>query len=143
MADLEKAIALAVAAHAGQKDKAGKPYILHPLRVMHRCTNETEQMVAVLHDVLEDTDITGADLRRQGIPDEVIRAVECLTKREGEAYEAFISRVSTDRLARRVKIADLLENLDGSRLASFGEHDAARMARYVAALARLRAEENL
>ena len=141
MSDLERAIAIAVAAHRGQHDKAGRPYILHPLRVMHGCTTDEERIVAVLHDVLEDTGVTASDLRQEGFGEGVIAALECLTKREGEAYEAFISRVAINPLARKVKIRDLLDNMDCTRLPTFGEGDALRMTRYVQALARLRAND--
>jgi len=138
MSTLEKAIAIAVSAHAGQRDKAGRPYILHPLRVMHGCASDDERIVAILHDVLEDTEVTEADLRQEGFGDEVIAALLCLTKAEGENYGDFIGRVMPNPLARRVKTLDLLDNMDCSRLASFDDKDAARMKRYVAALARLR-----
>lgn len=139
MPTLDKAITIATTAHAGQHDKAGAPYITHPLRVMQRCLTESEQITAVLHDVLEDTDVTAADLRQQGFRDDIIDALQCLTKREGERYEAFISRVLTNPLASRVKIADLLDNLDCSRLPSLDERDFSRLQRYLVALARLRA----
>lgn len=138
MSDLERAIAIAVAAHAGQRDKADRPYILHPLRVMHGCSSDSERIVAVLHDTLEDTDVTQARLRHEGFSDEIIQALLCLTKAKGDDYHEFISRVMTNRLAHKVKMLDLLDNMDCSRLATFDERDAARMKRYVDALARLR-----
>lgn len=141
MSTVEKAIAIAVRAHAGQRDKAGRPYILHPLRVMHGCASDDERIVAILHDVLEDTEVTEADPRQAGFGDEVIGALLCLTKTEGENYGDFIGRVMPNPLARRVKTLDLLDNMDCSRLASFDDKDAARMRRYVAALARLRDHE--
>jgi len=138
MSTLEKAIAIAVGAHAGQRDKAGRPYILHPLRVMHGCASDDERIVAILHDVLEDTEVTEADLRQAGFGDELIAALRCLTKAEGEHYADFIGRLMPNPLARRVKTLDLLNNMDCSRLTTFDDKDAARMQRYVAALARLR-----
>jgi (p)ppGpp synthase/HD superfamily hydrolase len=83
MNPLESAIALAVEAHRGQLDKSGRPYILHPLRVMFRCTTDLERTVAVLHDVVEDTGRTFDDLRRLGFSEEVIAALDGVTKREG------------------------------------------------------------
>jgi (p)ppGpp synthase/HD superfamily hydrolase len=83
MATLERAIAIAAAAHTGQTDKGGQPYILHPLRVMMRCTTADEQIAAVLHDVVEDSDVTLADLEQEGFPRSVVEAVEALTKRPG------------------------------------------------------------
>ncbi|OJT23993.1 GTP pyrophosphokinase [Archangium sp. Cb G35] len=134
---LEDAIALAVEAHRGQRDKSGKAYILHPLRVMMRLETDTERMVAILHDVVEDTPWTLERLRGLGYPEEVLSALDCLTKREGETYEAFIERVLPHPLARRVKRADLEDNMDVRRLLAFTERDAERMARYRAAWARL------
>ncbi len=138
MPTLEDAIALAVQAHKGQRDKAGQTYILHPLRVMMRLDTEAERMAAVLHDVVEDTPYTLERLRELGYPQEVLFALECLTKREGEDYEAFIERVRPHPLARRVKLADLEDNMDVRRLTAVGPREAERLARYRAAWARLK-----
>src|SRR5690349_12469488 len=94
MADLEEAIRIAVEAHRGQKDRAGAPYILHPLRMMLRVQTDAERMAAVLHDVVEDTDWTLDALREHGFPDEVVTAVDHLTRREGESYEEFVTRAA-------------------------------------------------
>lgn len=134
---LEDAIALAVEAHRGQRDKAGQTYILHPLRVMMRLETDTERMVAVLHDVVEDSPWTLERLRGLGYPEEVLGALDCLTKREGETYEAFIERLRPHPLARRVKRADLEDNMDVRRLPAVTSKDAERLARYRAAWARL------
>src|SRR5215218_6858280 len=104
MATVEDAISLAAQAHKGQKDKAGAPYLLHPLRMMMRMTSEAAMMAAVLHDVVEDTGWTLEQLREEGFPDEVLRAVDCLTHRGGESYQEFVERVQTNPLARQVKI---------------------------------------
>ena len=138
MPTLEDAIALAVEAHKGQRDKAGQTYILHPLRVMMRLETEAERMAAILHDVVEDTPYTLERLRELGYPQEVLFALECLTKREGESYEAFIERVRPHPLARRVKLADLEDNMDVRRLVAVGPKEAERLARYRAAWARLK-----
>ena len=138
MPTLEDAIALAVEAHRGQRDKAGQTYILHPLRVMMRLETETERMVAVLHDVVEDSPWTLERLRGLGYPEEVLGALDCLTKREGETYEAFIERVLPHPLARRVKRADLEDNMDVRRVLTVGAKEAERLARYRAAWARLK-----
>ncbi len=90
---LEKALAIALHAHQGQKDKASAPYILHPLRVMLRMQTELEMVVAVLHDVVEDSGLTIEDLRREGIPEAALVAVAHLTRGEGESYVEFIERV--------------------------------------------------
>ena len=130
---LEDAIALAVEAHRGQREKAGQPYILHVLRVMFRLDGEAERIVAVLHDVVEDTGRTFDDLRRLGYPDEVLAALECVTKREGESYDQFVARAASNPIARRVKLADLEDNLDLRRLPAVADKDFDRLARYVKA----------
>lgn len=137
MPTLEDAIALAVAAHQGQRDKAGQPYILHPLRVMLRLSSDAERTAAILHDVVEDTPYTLERLRELGYPEDVLSALDCLTKREGETYERFIERVRPNPLARRVKLADLEDNMDVRRLPTVTAKDAERLARYRAAWNRL------
>lgn len=138
MPNLEDAIALAVEAHKGQRDKAGQTYVLHPLRVMMRLEGELERMAAVLHDVVEDSPYTLERLRALGYPEEVLGALDCLTKREGETYEAFVERVRPNTLARRVKLADLEDNMDVRRLPAVTSKDAERLARYRAAWSRLK-----
>ncbi|ATB36548.1 guanosine-3',5'-bis(diphosphate) 3'-pyrophosphohydrolase [Cystobacter fuscus] len=138
MPTLEDALELAVRAHRGQRDKAGQPYILHPLRVMARLDTETERMVALLHDVVEDTPYTLERLRELGYSEEVLGALERLTKAEGEDYAAFIERVRPHPLARRVKLADLEDNMDVRRLPAVTAKDAERLARYRAAWTRLK-----
>jgi len=137
MPTLEDAIALAALAHHGQVDKASAPYILHPLRLLLRMETEAERIVAVLHDVVEDTPYTLDALRRLGFPEAVVEAVDALTRREGESYEAFVARAAGNPLARRVKIADLEDNLDLSRIAAPTEKDYRRLERYRRALERL------
>lgn len=130
MATLENAILLAARMHLGQKDKAGAPYVLHPLRVMLRMRTEHEMMAAVLHDVVEDTPVTRADLEAEGYPREVVEAVDCLTAREGESYDAFIERVRTNAIATAVKIGDLEDNMDLRRIRDPQEKDLQRIAKY-------------
>ncbi|MBI4278385.1 MAG: GTP pyrophosphokinase [Armatimonadetes bacterium] len=137
MATLEDAILLAVQAHRGQRDKAGAPYILHPLRLMLRMTSEAEMMAAVLHDVIEDTHHTLDDLRRAGYPEEVLEALNCLTHRTGESYDAFIARIKPNPLARKVKIADLEDNMDIRRISDLRPKDVQRLKRYQQAWAEL------
>ncbi len=134
---LEKALDIAVAAHRGQKDRYGAPYILHPLRVMHGVETEREKIVAALHDVIEDTQWTFADLEREGFPEDIVTALDCLTKRDNEPYEMLISRAASNPLARRVKLADLQDNMDARRLNDFTPKDTERFAKYVAAWHRL------
>ena len=127
---LEKAINIAVQAHHGQVDKAGAPYILHLLRVMLRMNDETEMVVGVLHDIIEDTHWTAADLEAERFPPEVVRVIRLLSKSNSESYEAFIARLAPDPLARRVKITDLEDNMDIRRVTSLSEEDWARLTKY-------------
>lgn len=140
MSTLERAIAIAAAAHAGAADKGGEPYILHPLRVMLAVSSTEERIVAVLHDVVEDTGWTVDELRREGFSETVLRAIEAVTRRPGEDYLAFVRRAGTDTVGRVVKLADLHDNLDGSRIPSPTERDRARGDRYRAAVALLENE---
>lgn len=134
MSTLEDAILLAVQAHRGQIDKAGQPYILHVLRVMFRLESEKERMVGVLHDVVEDTKYTLDDLRQMGYPKEVLAALDSLTKKSDESYEAFIERTKGNPIASRVKVADLEDNLDLTRLREITEKDVERLKKYRIAL---------
>ncbi len=134
-----RAVAIAASAHVGQFDQGGRPYILHPLRLMARATTDEERTVAVLHDVLEDTPWTLEQLAEEGFSPVVLEALDALTRREGEPYDTFLDRVLRCPLAIRVKLLDLEDNLDGSRLAAFGPREAARMEKYVKAHQRLRA----
>jgi (p)ppGpp synthase/HD superfamily hydrolase len=136
---LERAIALACEAHRRQTDKAGKPYILHPLRLMLRFSDTADQVVAVLHDVVEDSAITLDRLRELGFEPSIVAAIDCLTRRSGESYDAFIDRILADRLATRVKIRDIQDNLDLSRLPTLSDEDLQRVAKYHRALSRLQA----
>ncbi len=128
---LEDAIALAAAAHRRQTDKAGEPYILHPLRVMFKLKGKQAMMAGVLHDVVEDTDVTLDEMRRRGCPKAVVEAVDLLTRRDGESYGAFIERLSRNPLAVQVKLADLEDNMDLRRLREFDARDAERMRKYL------------
>ena len=110
MATIEKALQIAAKAHERQKDKEGLPYILHPLRVMAGVEGEEAQIVAVLHDVIEDTPVTADDLRRAGFSERVVAAILCVTHRKGEPYADYVVRCKADEVARRVKLADLEDN---------------------------------
>lgn len=113
---LNEAIDIAVRLHKGQTDKAGKPYIEHCLRVMASGLSEKEKVVAMLHDVLEDTHMLAVDLRElHYISEEVVESVVCLTKVNGEDYQQYLNRVKLNKMARNVKIADLKDNMDTSR----------------------------
>ena len=135
---LEKAIGIAVAAHRGQKDRYGVPYILHPLRVMARVDTLPEKIVAVLHDVVEDTDWTFETLQKEGFPEPLLAALRCVTKEEGEDYKHFVQRSASNPLARRVKLADLEDNMDVRRFKSLTGQDQARLEKYRAAWNTLR-----
>lgn len=130
MSSLERAIAIAAQAHAGQVDKAGQPYILHPLRVMLRVAGESERMAAVLHDVVEDSNVSLEDLAAEGFSGEVLAAVEALTKRPGETRLQAAHRAAAHSIARVVKLADNAENLDISRIPDPTERDFARLDEY-------------
>jgi len=130
---LEKAINIALEAHRRQKDRYGAPYILHPLRVMARVSTPIEKTVAVLHDVVEDTHWTFAALQREGFPQPVLEALQCVTKRKGEAYEHFVQRSASNRLARKVKLADLEDNMDIRRVAQLTNSNKARFEKYLRA----------
>jgi len=134
ISSLEKAISIAAQAHEGQSDKAGAPYILHPLRVMMKMSTEAERITAVLHDVIEDTDWTIERLRREGFRAEILDALDCLTKQDGEEYGKFIERVKLNPLAVKVKMADLEDNLDVARLKNVTEADTKRLEKYKQAL---------
>jgi (p)ppGpp synthase/HD superfamily hydrolase len=134
MSSLGKAISIAAQAHEGQRDKAGAPYILHPLRVMMKMTSEAECITAVLHDVIEDTGWTMERLHQEGFHGEILDALECLTRQDGEEYEKFIERVKRNPLSVKMKIADLEDNLDVSRLKEVTEADAERLEKYKQAL---------
>ncbi len=133
LALLEKAIGIAVEAHRGQRDRYKSPYILHPLRVMGRVETVPEKIVAVLHDVVEDTPWTFRDIKGEGFPEEILVALDCLTKRAGEPYEELIGRAAGNPLARRVKAADLEDNMDIRRCAQVAGPEAKRLAKYLRA----------
>lgn len=137
VAVLQRAIEIAVEAHRDQVDKAGAPYVLHPLRLMLRVAGNDAMIAAVLHDVVEDTDWTIDRLRREGFSETVLAAIDCLTRRDGETYEEFIERAAVNPVARRVKLADLEDNMDIRRIRMFGPNAHDRLARYHAAWYRL------
>lgn len=130
MSTLERAIAIAAQAHAGQVDKAGQPYILHPLRVMFRVEGPSERIAAVLHDVVEDSPVTLDQLAEEGFSEEVIAAVQALTKRAGETRLEAAKRAAENSIARAVKLADNTENMDISRIASPTPKDYQRLEEY-------------
>lgn len=127
---IEKSLAIALNAYSGQRDKAGKTYILHPLRIMSKMHSEYEMSVALLHDVIEDSDYSAEDLLAEGIPLEVVEAVQLLTKVDGDSYDQFINRITGNVLAVKVKLADIEDNINVLRLDSVEKQDLERVAKY-------------
>ena len=134
--NLERAIEIAVAAHKGMKDKGGNPYILHPLRIMISLTTEDERIVGVLHDVVEDCpDWTFERLQSEGFSESVLRSLMSVTKSSDDTdYQAFVERARNDPVGRKVKMADIKDNLDVTRIGDLRAEDIARINRYKKAL---------
>jgi len=130
MSTLEKAIEIAARAHAGQYDKAGEPYILHPLRVLLNLKTADERMAAALHDVVEDTPMTFEDLEAEGFGAAVIDALRALTKEPGETRMSAAKRAAQDAVAVRVKIADVTDNMNLARISKPTPKDRARLEEY-------------
>lgn len=127
---LEKAIEIAVEAHRGQIDKAGKIYILHPMRVMLRGQTENEMIVGILHDTVEDTPVTINMLQKEGFSQTVLDAISCITKQNQEDYDHFIMRVLQNPLATQVKLYDLEDNMNRDRIPYPTKKDEARYHKY-------------
>jgi (p)ppGpp synthase/HD superfamily hydrolase len=128
---LEKSIDFALKVHAGQEDRYGRPYILHPLTVMLQMDTAEEMMAAVLHDAIEDSDTSLEELRRLGLPDEVVRAVSLLThNKDRNSYDEYVRQLKPNPIARKVKLADLAHNMDIRRMDEVTEKDTARLDRY-------------
>jgi GTP diphosphokinase / guanosine-3',5'-bis(diphosphate) 3'-diphosphatase len=137
--DLTRAIALAEHAHQGQVDKAGKPYIEHPLRVMQEMDSDMARIVAVLHDAVEDSALTLEQLLEAGFDPEIVTAIDAITKRPGEAYEMYLERVMANPIALQVKIADMSDNMNIARIAEPTPKDWQRLEKYREILPRLQA----
>jgi (p)ppGpp synthase/HD superfamily hydrolase len=129
---LANMLLLAANAHAGQFDRGGKPYILHPLKVMHYLKSDDEELqcIALGHDIIEDTEVTYTELAVAGMSERVIEGIRALTKVRGESYAEYRVRVMQNRDAMRVKLCDLRHNTDIRRLKGVTEKDVARMAKY-------------
>ena len=129
---LDKMLVIVTNAHHGQFDKGGRPYILHPLRVMSFLKEDDEELqcIALGHDVIEDTSVTYEDLRAAGISERVIVGIEALTKQKGYSYDDYKKQVFANVDAMRVKLCDLRHNTDIRRLKGVTEKDIARMAKY-------------
>jgi (p)ppGpp synthase/HD superfamily hydrolase len=129
---LSKMLVLATNAHAGQTDKAGKPYILHCLKVMHYLKSEDEELmcIALGHDIIEDTKVTYVELWSQGFSSRIIEGIRALTKQRGQTYDEYKEQVFANKDAMRVKMCDLRHNSDIRRLKGITEKDVARIAKY-------------
>ncbi len=137
MSIIEKSLAIALDAHTGHVDKANQPYILHPIRVMNKMNNEIEMSVAILHDVVEDSSLSFEQLQAKGISKEVVEILRHLTKSRKESYDEFIERVMKNKVAVKVKIEDIKDNMDINRLPNVSEVDLNRLQKYHRALKRL------
>ena len=130
----EKAYEIAKKAHLGQIDKAGEDYIKHPEKVASFVSSDEEKSVAYLHDVIEDTELTLEDLREYGFSEEVLKAVDVITKKKGQDYQTYLNSVKENKLARVVKLADLRHNSDLTRLINITEKDIERKEKYQKAI---------
>ncbi|MBQ4262969.1 MAG: GTP pyrophosphokinase [Bacilli bacterium] len=128
--DVKKALNLMYNSHIKQYDKSGVPYVFHPFHVAEQMDDEDSTIVALLHDIIEDTDVTIEDLVSLGFSVQVINALKCLTHLEDEDYFDYIKRVSNNEIAKKVKIQDLKHNMDLSRLSSVSEKDLQRVEKY-------------
>lgn len=120
-------------AHTGQVDKAGMPYHLHPERVAARCSTDAETIVALLHDTIEDTEVSPEDLLSKGFSQEIVDAILSVTKRKGENYEDFVARAKQNPIGRIVKLHDLEDNMDIRRLDTLSDESVARLRKYLKA----------
>lgn len=132
MATLERALEIAIAAHKGQKDKSGADYIFHGIRVMQKGETEIEKICGILHDVVEDSIWTFEDLKNEGFSEDVISVLRCLTKEsETEDYNIYIDRLEKNPIAVKVKLNDLLDNMDITRIKELKEKDLKRLNKYL------------
>ena len=140
MANLQRALEIAVESHKNQKQKDGTPYAFHPINLSMSLESEEQKIVALLHDVVEDTDWTFEDLVREGFSESVIEALRLLTHTDGSLYEDYVERLASNSLAKAVKKADLADNMDFKRIPEPTERDFARLQKYHRAWRRLRDE---
>ena len=134
---LGKAIAVAVESHAGQINKRGDPYILHPLRMMFKANTIEEKIIAVLHDVIEKTEKDYQFLHNAGFSDKIILAVDALSRRSGESYDTYIDRVAENKLAKNIKILDLKDNISSLNIDKRNQKKSVQYLKYQTALDRL------
>lgn len=137
----KKAVNLMFEAHKEQRDKSGLPYVFHPFHLAEQMEDETTTVVALLHDVVEDSDYTLDDLRLMGFSEEVCEAVDLMTHREGVPYMEYVRRIKTNPVAVKVKLADLRHNSDMTRMEAPTERDLQRAEKYREAMRLLLDEE--
>ena len=135
--DIDKLIEFASKKHEGQVDKGGNPYIVHPINVMLSLKTMDEKIVGLFHDILEDTDTTIEELKELGLTDEQILAIDILTRKKDQSYNEYIDEVASDPLTINVKIADLLDNMDLSRIEYPTEEDYKRLQKYIKTFGKL------
>jgi len=141
MSTIEKAIQIAINAHKGQKDKSGAPYILHLIRVMEKGKNETEKICGILHDLVEDTNWSFEELKKEGFSEEIIEVLKLITKEsDNEDYGHFIQRVMKNKTAVSVKLNDLRDNMDITRFKELNDGDMKRLNKYLKAYWKLKNE---
>lgn len=124
------ALELAIKNHKSQIDKSGKPYILHPLHVMETVESDDAKIVAILHDIIEDTPVTKEFLLDAGFPSHIVEAICTLTKEDDEDYFEYVKKVAQNELAKEVKLADLRHNMDITRLKTLKDRDLERNSKY-------------
>lgn len=138
MSNLQHALEIAVSAHSTQRQKDDSPYALHPIRLALNLTDTNARILALLHDVVEDTDVTMEDIAREGFAPEIVEALKLLTHAPEEPYESYIEKIATNPLARSVKLADLTDNMDVRRIPGpLSDKDLARLQKYHRAWTRL------
>jgi len=137
MSNLQRALEIAVEAHKNQKQKNGTPYALHPIRLSLSLESEEQKIVALLHDVVEDTSWTFEDLEQEGFSKDILAALRLLTHNDGSPYDEYIERLASNPLAKAVKLADLTDNMDFKRIPEPTENDFARLQKYHRAWRRL------
>ncbi len=131
------ALKLCFEAHREQLDKSGIPYVFHPFHLAEQMNDEKTTVVALLHDVVEDTDITLDDIRHMGFDDDVVSAIAVMTHADGVPYMEYVAQIKKNPIARIVKLADLRHNSDITRLDAVTPRDEKRLKKYAAAIALL------
>lgn len=137
-----KAVNIMLRQHHGQKDKAGKDYYFHPVRVSEKCIETDTKIVALLHDTVEDTGLTFENLIQAKFPQNIVDGIDAVTRKDGESYAGFIERSSYDKIGCKVKIHDLQDNMDITRLSNLTEKDLYRLNKYLHSWRFLKGLEN-